>query len=367
MKITNKAGINPMLAVAMLYSDYDHSFNPKEISATTIIKSPRRVAMKIKKFKTIDEMDVSDMTAMFIGNSAHSALQRVWESADFNWKPLLKQLGHSTKEINRILINPTKKQLKKARKKDKKTSPVYLEQREKMKIGKFITTGKYDNIYEGYLRDLKTTSVYKVVKVLKEVLQYNAHTELLLDKQISDHKYLELIHEDCPNTFDFVMQGSIYTLLNKEKITSSYFGLQIVMKDWYSYMAEQEGFPKTSIIDIELRAFAPKATKRWIKRKHDLVSKLKNMNIEDMPFCTPNELWQGAPTYKWFASNTAKRAGKVFGEDSTAAYKFMRDVKFGKGMVKVILPPVKACNYCEFRESCDQYKMLKDTDQLAKG
>lgn len=364
MKLSNTTKLNVIVACAVAHSDYDYNNDPKYISATTLIKSPRRIVMGMWNMKNKEKVDVTKLAPMFLGNSSHTAVQLFWESPNEYWRNGLKNLGYSKKYINRIIVNPTKKQLKKFQIKHKGNAlVVYIEKRAQARIGKYNLTGKYDYIFDGRVQDLKTASVYKVNKMLQEWYMYEVLVKDVQDKTINHSKYIALIYDECPTIFEYLMQGSIYKVLNPDKIKSKFFLLEVVMKDWFAYMEDMPGYPSKSIMDFELFLFSVKATKKWAKRKLKYVHSIRKAKVEDLPYCTPTELWQGKPIYKYFTNPKNTKATKVFKHDSHAAYAYL-DSKNGVGVIKIIHAPIKACGYCDFSSKCDQYKMLVDTGKI---
>ena len=73
--------------------------------------------------------------------------------------------------------------------------------------------------------------------------------------------------------------------------------------------------------------------------------------------CTDEELWRKETKYKYYSTETASRATKVF--DSLAeAIKYKTDK--GKGIVKTVKGEVKRCVLCPVASICKQRKLYFD-------
>lgn len=362
MKLTNRQNIGVVLAAAVLYSDYDGKVGG--VSATTLLKSPRQIVKTIWANKEGNQVkitkDISDFFVSFLGSSMHSTIELVWKNEEI-YKPLLRMLGYSKKQIKGVVVNPSKSDLKKLNKKVKKKNQlvIFVETRASMILSKILITGKYDYIVNGRLYDLKTTSTFITQKILRQ-----SHDARRIMKESPSLRRVELLEEQCPDVFKYTMQGSIYKVMNPDKITESHMTIQSALKDWQPFKVGQDFYPRGRLIDQSFKLFTKKETIKWVTRKLKQINSLaENYSEEELPECTKNELWQSDSVWKYYASETSNRATKVFGTDASAAFAWAD----GKtGIVKEIHGEVRACNYCEHVNNCSQADRLEASGLLKK-
>jgi len=185
-KYSNTEKISLSLAVWLAEDTYDHNPDPKHISATGLLKSPKQIILAQRvptpaPGTAVDDLileDISNRVSSAMGTALHNGIESAWRNG---FQQCLRDLGYPERVIERIIVNPEPEQLK------ENSIPVYLERRVEKKLGPFIISGKYDIVIDGQLDDYKSTGVYGY-------MQGN-----------NDEKYR--------------LQGSIYRWLNPEIIT----------------------------------------------------------------------------------------------------------------------------------------------------
>lgn len=319
MTITNHSDIPLALAVWALHDDYDYIKEDNYISATQLMKPLRQLILSKRVPRDLIQEDVEDYVARSLGTSLHSAIESVWTD---KYEIPLKKLGYPQDVIDSVLINPTEQQLKD----NPDCIPVYLEQREKRKLGNYTIGGKYDIVLEGILHDTKSTSAYSWV--------YGNRAA------------------------DFILQGSIYRWLNPTKITADHIKICFIFTDWQRAQAksnpnypqkrfEQQDYPLTSVEETE----------KWMRNKIALLEKYHDTPDEQIPECTREELWMSDPKFKYYAdpNKTSGRSTKNFTDMGSA---MAHKTKAGKGIIITEQDKPKRCDYCAAAPICKQRERL---------
>ena len=200
MKITNTTNVSLPLAVWAVADDYDHDDDPNVISATGLLKPVRAIVLN-QRAPSDKEIDVTDLLAMSMGTALHNDIENAWRN---HYKASMSKLGYPESVINRIVINPESRDLDIS----PDLIPIYLEQRSKKPLGKFIISGKFDLVAEGKLHDYKSTSVWGWIF--------------------------------GGNEQDYILQASIYRWLNSEIVTQDTFDIQFIFTDWSQVKANQD-------------------------------------------------------------------------------------------------------------------------------
>lgn len=314
MKYTNKHNIALPIAVWLVIDEYDYVPDPYYISATTLLKSTRRVVLDRRLPIAEREIDLSDLLASRLGTALHDSMEKVWQSGKY--KQAMKMLGYADKVIDNIVVNPTGEP-----KKDE--IPVYLEKRSFKKVGKWTVGGKFDIVMQGRLFDNKSTSVYSYLLGSKDE--------------------------------DYMDQGSIYRWLNPEIIQQDRIYIEFFFTDWQRFKAKQDpNYPQTRSVEHIVPLKSMEKTQAMIEAKLAEIEKYMDAPDEEIPECTPEELWMSAPVFKYYAdpSKMDGRATRNF-DSMDEAQAFMAS-KGGKGAIKSVLGEPKACEYCSVFEICKQ-------------
>lgn len=319
MKLTNKFNISLGLAVWLVDDDYSMTSDKvipesKLISVTTLMKAPKPYYLN-QRYQTT--RDLVDGVTSKIGHGVHAGIEKAWSQT--NYKANLRKLGYPEEIINRVKINPSCP--------SPDDIPIYLEIRGYMKFGDYVVTGCADRIEAGQLKDTKTTSTFAVT---------------------SDNK-----------SKDYIKQGSCYRLLHEDKITSDTTIIEFVLKDWKKGLAEANpSYPQAPVIDKEYTLMSKAETIDYIKGRLALFDKVKDLPDDELPDCTPDELWMGEPEYKYYAKRESflngGRATKAFGTDKAAAEQYVATQGKLGGYLHTIDPTPKACEYCAAFDRCKQ-------------
>lgn len=313
MKYTNDHNIDLALAVWLLYDDYDYSSNPKTISATTLLQPLRSIILSIQH-EVDASVDISKLIASRMGSALHESLEVKWKAPGLKEK--LEALG--LKGIaNRIIVNPDPEELDN----NPDLIPVYVENRTIRTVGDWSVTGKYDIVMAGQPQDYKSTSVWAWV--------FNSNEE------------------------QYKMQGSIYKWLNPTIITADTMKIHYMFTDWSKSLALQnKNYPQLRMLSKEYPLLGEADTDYYIKTKLNEIDRLIDAEQDELPRCTPKELWQSEAKWKYFKNPNATKATKNFDTEEAALERFNSD----NGVGKVIEVPgeIKRCKYCNALSVCEQ-------------
>lgn len=345
-RIHNSLDIPLVLAVWLVHDEYDYMNVPNYISATSLMKPLRHILLP--KRIPIDKRpmeDVADYISRGLGNAIHDSVEKAWTT---NHRSNLKKLGYTDATIDRILINPTDQELDAfVTRTGNDPIPVYLEQRMFRQHKGLIIGGKYDNITDGIVNDTKSTSAYSWV--------FGGRDD------------------------DYRLQGSIYNWIDEQglemprgsrgldlsllqpfrpRITEDYIRVNFVFTDWQKMQARSNpGYPQKRAEYKEIPLLSLEETEFVINEKLRLIDRFKEVPESQLPECTPEELWQSAPSYKYYtdpakANQPGARSTKNF-DDINEARKFQSE-KGGVGIIKTIPGEPKRCGFCPAFEICTQ-------------
>ena len=310
--ITNKEDIPLTLAVWAVDDDYDYVNQENYISVTQLIKPIKQIILGMRV--TDEDTDVSDLINAALGTSIHSGIEKAWK---FNYKKNLKSLGYSDELINKIKINPKKEDLKNT------DIPIYIEQRNSIKVNDFTIGGKFDMVADGILHDNKSTSVYTWI--------YGGR-----DK-------------------DYCLQGSLYKLINKDIIKEDFIRINYIFTDWQkSAITQNIKYPLNRLVCKDIPLLSLEETQKFVEDKIKQIKLYKDSPEEKLPRCTDEDLWRAEPKYKYYAdpTKTSGRSTKNFTSlEEANEYKL---AKGNKGIVIVVPGEVKRCIYCRTYNICKQ-------------
>ena len=310
--ITNKEDIPLTLAVWAVDDDYDYVNQENYISVTQLIKPIKQIILGMRV--TDEDTDVSDLINAALGTSIHSGIEKAWK---FNYKKNLKSLGYSDELINKIKINPKKEDLKNT------DIPIYIEQRNSIKVNDFTIGGKFDMVADGILHDNKSTSVYTWI--------YGGR-----DK-------------------DYCLQGSLYKLINKDIIKEDFIRINYIFTDWQkSAITQNIKYPLNRLVCKDIPLLSLEETQKFVEDKIKQIKLYKDSPEEKLPRCTDEDLWRAEPKYKYYAdpTKTSGRSTKNFTSlEEANEYKL---AKGNKGIVIVVPGEVKRCIYCRAYNICKQ-------------
>lgn len=310
--ITNKEDIPLTLAVWAVDDDYDYVNQENYISVTQLIKPIKQIILGMRV--TDEDTDVSDLINAALGTCIHSGIEKAWK---FNYKKNLKSLGYSDELINKIKINPKKEDLKNT------DIPIYIEQRNSIKVDNFTVGGKFDMVADGILHDNKSTSVYTWI--------YGGR-----DK-------------------DYCLQGSLYKLINKDIIKEDFIRINYIFTDWQkSAVTQNTKYPLNRLVCKDIPLLSLEETQKFVEDKIKQIKLYKDSPEEKLPRCTDEDLWRAEPKYKYYAdpTKTSGRSTKNFTSlEEANEYKL---AKGNKGVVIVVPGEVKRCMYCHAYNICKQ-------------
>ena len=324
MNITNNYGVNLLMAVWLLNDNYDHDHTPKTISVSTIIK-PLKKSIMGKRVEAKNRVtDVADLMASGLGSAIHDAVEAVWLDKEKRERSLRK-LGIPDDVIASILVNPKPEELFEG------CIPVYLEQRVVREFMGYRITGKYDAVADGRVNDTKSTGTYSYTKGSKDE--------------------------------DYRKQLSAYKWLNPDKVTDHVGQINFAFTDWQSYMAARDpNYPEKRLITKEFTLLNDTQVEDFLRERIEALEKYMDAPEEDIPPCTPEDLWMDPPKYKYYSDPTKIAAGgratKNFDDPDEAQRHLLEK---GKGTILTVLGTPKACGYCEGFEACkqkDKYEQL---------
>ena len=315
----NTSSVPLSLAVFLASDNYD--YDAATISVTSLIKPLKQLILGNRVPRTDVALELAQMIPSRIGTSIHDGIEKAWLSNHVN---ALMLLNYPQRIIERVLVNPTKDQLK------PDSIPVYLERRTKKQVGNYTVSGKFDFVHEGRVEDFKTTSTWTAVH------------------NTNDDKY--------------ILQGSIYRWLNPDIITKDEMAIQFIFTDWSSAQAKsQPNYPQQRFQERVLPLKSIEETDKFVKDKLRLIDEHKDSPEEALPPCTDEDLWRSAPVFKYY-KNPEKTARSTKNFDTKQEAYIRLAEEGGKGLVLEKPGQVTACKYCNAFSICSQ----KDT-LIAQG
>ena len=311
MKFTNTAGIPPLLAGWLSIDEYDYCADAKTVSATTLLKPLRQMILS-KRYRALDSatIDVSTLVASSIGTAVHDSVERIWKQ---HLPQILINLGIPKALHAKYVINPT--QLEKGMR------PIYLEQRNTRMCGEWTVSGKFDAVIDGEVNDIKFTGTYSYVSESK-----------------GD---------------DYAIQGSVYRWINPDIIIKPTIRINFLFGDFDKKEAYKPNYPKAASAEKQYELYEVEDTGNWIAERIQLIQKFILAPEPELPECTPDDLWMGAPTFKYY-KNPEKRSRSTANFD-TEEEALARKIADGNvGVIVTVLAEPKACYYCDGFALCSQ-------------
>jgi hypothetical protein len=317
MNLTNLTNIDLSLAVWLVSSDYDFIPERNTISATGLLKPTRQILLgqrmgQMVRASEIEEpsTDLSELISSRLGDAIHDSVEHAWLS---NYRQALKLLGYPAKAIDMVRINPAEP--------EPGTIPIYTEVRGSRSLDQYTVSGKLDLCIDGRLKDIKSTSVWTYILGRKDD--------------------------------DYILQGSIYKWIHRDKVTADEIDIQFVFTDWKAADQKQNpDYPQNRVLSYTLPLLTEAETETWIRQKIQEVEKYRDAPDQAIPRCTDEELWRKPATWKYYADpHKTQRATKNF-DNPQAANQHLAQA--GKGVVKFVPGEVRACNYCRAAPICQQ-------------
>lgn len=294
--------INQFLVDWLLFDEYQSN---SDFTATSLL-NPTRKNILIKRYEL--DKDIS------LNANPHARLNaRLGQAVHESIQAFIKASVSTPDCVNPSpLLVRTKPNLK----------PVYIEQRAIKEVSGYTVSGAFDLVMDGAVHDIKTTSVYTYINKRKDD--------------------------------DYIFQLSVYRWLNPDIIISNYGYIHYIFKDWKASQTNMDNYPPENVISKQFKLYTPKEVEFLITDKLAMYDKYKDCEQEDMPECTPEELWMDKPKWKYYAKPESTRATKVF-DDYQEALMFA-DGK--SGILREYKGQPRACAYCPALTVCDQYKEM---------
>jgi len=313
---TNVTGIPLSIAAWLATDDYDHSSDPKEISATTLLQPVRSVVLQMRAQST-QNVDLSSLIPSRLGTAVHDSIEQVWRSKRI--KQTLLSLGLPEKVAGNVVVNPEKP--------EPGNMNVHMEVRSKREVLGYVITGKYDLVLNGQLEDHKTTKTYSYIKQ--------------------------------SNKDSYIKQGSLYRWLNPLIITKETVAINYIFTDWIQMKTlTQYDYPKKQVIQQHYPLMTMQATQQFVEDKIREIDRLVNLDQKHLPQCSREELWQQDAVYKYYKNPSARtRSTKNFDNLADAHQRLASDGNIGT--VVTVPGQVKRCHYCNASPSCTQRESLE--------
>jgi len=315
---TNNSNI-PLPYAVWLASDqgYDRKFNPNVVSATEIIRPMRSIILSRELAAAESEavtQDIAEKSAASLGTAVHTAVEVAWR---MHYKLAMSNLGYPESIIDRIKINPENP--------DPKDLNMYFEKRSAKKLEGFIVSGKFDLVMENQVHDLKTTKAYTYMS------------------GSSDKKYMQ--------------QGSIYRWLNPDIITSDLMIVDYYFTDWSPNPRisedEKKKYPPNRMVGKSFEMMSVETTEYFVRGLLQEIKRLTGLPQEQLPRCTPTELWQNPSRWEYWSKAENKQCSKLL--DTQAEAQALLAQK-GIGFIQERQFTPTFCNYCDAKSICTQAK-----------
>jgi hypothetical protein len=169
---------------------------------------------------------------------------------------------------------------------------------------------------------------------------------------------LALLQKECPTSFTYMMQGSIYRWLNPKIITQDHMAIQFIFTDWKAGLVKtQANYPPRPIESRRIPLLSLDDTEAYIRGKLAQYVYYKNKSDEEIPLCNDKDLWRKEDTYKYYKNpQKMSRSTKNFDNANDAYARKSQDGNVGT----VIKVPgeVVACKYCPAFTVCKQKDSL---------
>lgn len=289
----------------LMTSGYDRERTRGErvISATSLLKPVKSLILSSRlEQEDIPETDLTDMAASRIGTAIHDSIERAW-------------IDEEVRQKNMEVLN------------ESSNVEVISEKRTSRELCGWAVTGKFDLVVNGRLADIKTTSVIS---------------------------YMSGSRVD-----DYIKQCSVYRWLNQELITDEEFDILYVFLDWARSGGYKEGYPASRVMKQSYKLMSLEDTELMIKQKLNELNEYFSEPEENIPPCSPSELWCTDSVYKYYSdkNKTGGRSLKNFKTfEEAEMFRLDRARKDPDGIVIHVPGTPRRCAYCESRFICRQGK-----------
>ena len=318
----------PLALAVFLASDYyDFDNTPNTISTTTLLKPLRQIILPARIPAGEAMPNLADMMNNRMGSAIHDGIEKAWVT---NHKPAMAALGLPQRVIDRVRINPKDEEL------TEDTIPIYLEQRLKRQMGKWIITGKFDFVGEGRVQDFKSTSVWTY------------------KNQVNANKYTQ--------------QGSIYRWLNPTMIHQDEMDIHYIFTDWKGGMQKSDpSYPPKRFHRQSFPLMSLGETEQFIRTKVSLIDQHWDTEEELLPLCDDEELWRSEPVFKYYKSGDTSKSRSTKNFDTRQEAVIFMTSNGNTGAIKEVPGQVMACKYCPAFAICSQKDSLIASGDLLMG
>lgn len=315
------------LAVFLASDHYDHDPAPNTISTTTLLKSLRQTILPARIPAGVAMPNLADMMNSRMGSAIHDGIEKAWIT---NHEPAMAALGYPKRVIDRVRVNPKDDEL------TDNIIPIYLEQRLKRQMGKWLITGKFDFVGEGRVQDFKTTSVWTY------------------KNQVNANKYIQ--------------QGSVYRWLNSKMIHQDEMDIHYIFTDWKGGMQKTDpSYPPRRFHKQSFPLMSLGETEQFIRTKINLIDQHWETEEELLPPCDDEELWRGEPIFKYYKSGDITKSRSTKNFDTRQEAVIFMTTNGGTGAIKEVPGQVTACKYCPAFAVCSQKDALIASGDLLMG
>lgn len=309
--ITNRNNIDLPMAVWLASDEYDGINEGTTVSVTTLLK-PIKATILSSRITTVPEADISDLIPSRLGTAIHDAIERAWKA---NPKKVMELMGLPKGMYEELRVNPEEH--------DDEAFNVYLEQRVSREFMGFTINGQYDLIFDGEIQDIKTTGTF--------TWETGAKDE------------------------DYIKQLSVYRWLNTDKVEEEYGTIHFIFTDWkkLDYIKNPKTYPPLRVQSKRYKLMSLHETEQWLRDRLTELRSYWDLPQDQLPICTPKELWQRDPVYKYYKDpNNRKRSSGNFATPEEADRK--RRESGGVGIIVPVYGSPTACLYCSAMAQCEQ-------------
>lgn len=308
MPLTNLDQVHPLALPWLALDDYDgYNPSPNYISASSLLKPVRQMILqdRVPADKATD-VDIRSLSASRSGTAVHDAIEASWVNPAKQAKSLelLKEVFGKELTVNpSVSVNPLEE--------------LHLELRKEVEFEGFTISGKFDAIYCGEVTDIKNTKTFAYGK----------------------------------DPTDYIAQLSIYKWLNPDIAVKDTGTILFRFVDWTAGRAHTKGYPPHPVMHVTYKLWSSAKVEEYIRKKLRDLSALRDSDQDILPKCTPQELWQGPPKYKFYANPLNTKRARVF-DSSLDAHTHLS--KNPKGVVVTVQKPPTRCKYCSAVNICEQ-------------
>lgn len=304
-----------------------------DYSATTIIDSPRRVAL-FKRYGEGVEYTPESQAASLVGTAVHDKMEELLKMAN---------VKHPSYLVERSVAHPVT-----VSRPDVTTEAGILLPRRK--VWTRLLAGKFDILAEKKdLIDVKTCKTWK----------------LIFD----------------PDKVDWTKQLNIYCwLLLQRSIQVKTLTVVAFFMDWIASQAlRSKTYPKEPIMEFKIPMWDSHEQERFITSRLLMHCEAEDTKDNDLPRCTMEEMWQNPEEYAIFKDQKAKRALKVCKDsnlhDAITTAQTLKGVS-KNSYIEIRHEKRKRCElFCAVNDKCNQYKSWigqqdakgKNTDKFELG